>query len=210
MRVAVPQPPSLAIAGVVRDVRGTAVADAELELRRDGRSVARTRSAGDGSYRFAGVAAAVHEVFARRVIYREPAAKANHADVDDLLYDVVLSSETIGNDGRRVLPTVLPGSGRDVVLGHSLTRYSVLVSVEWDAPREYLEQVVRGLRRAAEFLLVASDGQLTFGRVAVGDAAQFWNSADLYDWANNSVHPNADVNGPGIATTRSARRGTRR
>src|SRR5262249_58546998 len=137
-----------------------------------------TRTAGDGGYRFAGVAAGPHEVLARRVVWREPAAKADREDVGGLLDDVVLTSETIANDGRRVLPVVLPGDGRDVGLGYSPTRYSILVSVEWDAPRAYLEEVVRGLRRAAEFLYVATDGQITFGRAAVCDDAQHWNTAD--------------------------------
>ncbi|MEW6743332.1 MAG: carboxypeptidase-like regulatory domain-containing protein [Planctomycetota bacterium] len=195
VRVAVPPPASLALAGRILDVQGRPVPGADVVLRRDGRDIARTASDGWGNYRFNNVAAVPHQVLAWRVVHREPAAKAAREDVENLLYDIVLSSETIGNDGRPRLPEVLPGEGRDVWLAHSTTRYSVFVGVEWDAPRSYLEQIVRGMRRAAEFLYVASDGHLTYGRVVVKDAAQDWNHTDLYDWANNSVHPNASVNG---------------
>lgn len=195
VRAALPPPPPLAIRGRILDVQGRPIPWAEVLLRKDGRDLARTTSQADGSYAFAPVGPGAHQVLARRVVHREPAAKAGRADLENLLYDVVLSSETLGNDAKPVLPTVLPGDGRDIVLAGSLTRYSIFVSVEWDAPRAYLEQVGRGMRRAAEFLYVASDGQLTFGRVVVADAAENWKGADLYDWANNSVHPNANVNG---------------
>jgi len=192
---AVPAAPALSIAGRILDVAGRPVPGAEVILKQAGRDVGQTTSRPDGSYSFAGVSAGSHQVLARCVVHREPAAKAGRQELDDLLYDVVLSSETIGNDARAVLPAVLPGAGRDVVLARSLTRYSLFVSVEWDAPRAYLEQIVLGIRRAAEFLYVVTDGQVTFGRVVVADAAENWNAADLYDWANNLVHPNASVNG---------------
>ncbi len=195
VEVALPAMSATFIEGRVRDVQGRAVSGADVTLVRDGRPVGQTVTRADGRYRFDRVAVAPHHVFARRVVHREPAAKAAHEDVDNLLYDIVLSSQTIDNAGNPVLPQVRPGRDRDVVLAHSLTRYSVLVVVEWDARREYLEQIVRGMRKAAEFLYVASDGQLTFGRVAVHDAGRDWNSADLWDWANNSVHPNASVAG---------------
>ncbi|MEW6074233.1 MAG: carboxypeptidase regulatory-like domain-containing protein [Planctomycetota bacterium] len=195
LAVPLPGPPTPAISGRILDVQGRPVAGAEVVLRRDGREVARTLAGGDGGYAFGGVAPAPHEVLARCVVHREPAAKTGREELENLLYDVVLTSETIGNDARPVLPVVLPGPGRDVVLARSLTRYTIFVSVEWDAPRVYLESIVRGMRRAAEFLYVASDGQLTYHRVIVADAAENWTSADLYDWTNNSVHPNADVAG---------------
>ena len=195
LRAAVPAAAALSIAGRVLDVQQRAVPGAEVILKQGGRDVGRTTSRPDGTYSFPEVGAGSHQILARRVIHREPAAKDGRADLENLLYDVVLSSETIGNDGKAILPTVLPGQGRDVVLAHSLTRYSLFVSVQWDAPRAYLEQIVRGIRRAAEFLYVATDGQLTYGRLVVADAAENWNAADLYDWANNSVHPNASVNG---------------
>ncbi len=186
---------SLSIAGVIRDVQGRAVPDCDVVLVKDGRDEARTRSDGAGNYRFDGVPPGPHGVRASRVVWFEPAAKLHREDLDNVLRDVVLTSETIDNQSRHVLPEVLPGSGRDIVLARSLTRYSVFVSVEWDAPREYLEGIARGMRRAAEFLYGISGGQLTYGRVSIRDCAQEWPQADLWDWCNNSVHPNADVAG---------------
>ncbi|MEQ8768728.1 MAG: carboxypeptidase-like regulatory domain-containing protein [Planctomycetota bacterium] len=191
----IPAPSVRFIAGRIVDAQGRGIAGAEVALVRDGKTVGQRVSGAGGAYRFDGVPPLPHHVLAKKIVHREPAAKAAREDVDGLLYDIVLSSETVDNGGRPALPEVRLGAGRDVVLARSLTRYSVLVVVEWDATREYLEQIVRGMRKAAEFLYVASDGQLTFGRVAVHDAGRNWSSADLWDWANNSVHPNASVSG---------------
>jgi hypothetical protein len=134
-------------------------------------------------------------VRATKVIWVEPAAKANREEVGNVLYDVVLTSARIGDDGREALASFTAGAGRDVVMARSITRYSLYCTTEWDAPRDYLEQIVRGLRHAAEFLYSATDGQITYGRVAVVDNGVNWNTCDLWDWACNHIHPNATVNG---------------
>lgn len=185
------------LAGRIVDVQGTPIADADVVLIADGRELGRVRSDGAGGYRFSGLPIREYEVRASKVVFAQPAAKAARADVDDVMYDVVLSSETIENDGSHRLPRHQPGEGKDVVLARSLTRFSILVVTQWDADREYLELIARGMRKAAEFLYAASDGQFTFGRVAIRDCARDWNSADLWDWSNNSVHPNASVAGIG-------------
>lgn len=195
MRIDTPNAADLA--GRIVDVKGTAIADAEVVLLADGRELGRTRSDGSGLYRFSGLPIREYEVRASKVVFVQPAAKAARADVDDVMYDVVLSSETVENDGSHRLPRLQPGEGKDVVLARSLTRFSILVVTQWDADREYLELIARGMRKAAEFLYAASDGQFTFGRVAIRDCARDWNSADLWDWSNNSVHPNASVAGIG-------------
>ncbi len=188
-------PSAVHVAGRIVDLRGRAVPNCEIVLKQAGRDVARGVSDGAGNYRFDGLAPGEYEVAAKKLVFEQPAVKAAHEDVDGLMYDVFLLSETIDDAGHPVLPKVTPGDGRDVLLARSLTRYCLLVGVEWDAPREYLEGLARGMRRAAEFLYAASDGQFTFGRVAIHDCGRDWMSIDLWDWANNSVHPNATVAG---------------
>jgi hypothetical protein len=193
--VPVPAPPASFLAGRVLDGQGRPIAGAELSLERDGAVVQRGGSDGGGNFRFGGVGPGLWQVRATKVIWVEPAAKANREEVENVLYDVVLTSAAIGNDGHEVLPSFLPGGGRDVVMARSITRYSLYCCTEWDAPRPYLEEIVRGLRHAAEFLYSASDGQITFKRVAVVDNGVNWNTSDLWDWACNHIHPNATVNG---------------
>ncbi len=193
--VGVPAPPTSFLAGRVIDAAGDPIAGAEITLERDGRVVARGGSDGAGSYWFGNVPPGAWQLRATKVVWVEPAAKAHREEVGGVLYDVVLTSATIGDDGRELLPTFAPGGGRDVLMGRSITRYSLYCSTEWDAGRPYLEEIVRGLRRAAEFLYAASDGQLTFKRVAVADNGVNWNSADLWDWTCNHIHPNATVAG---------------
>lgn len=188
-------PGKVALAGRIVDPRGRAVPDCEIVVRQGGREVARGKSDESGNYRFDGLAPSPCEVLASRVVYSEPAAKAARAALDDILLDVLLTSETIDDQGNHRLPVTAPGEGRDIVLARALTRYSLLVVVEWDATREYLDGLARGMRKAAEFLYAASDGHFTFGRVAIRDCGRDWNHADLWDWANNSVHPNASVAG---------------
>lgn len=188
-------PERVALSGRVVDPTGRSVPDCEVVVRQRGRDVAIVRSDGAGAYRAEGLLPEPCEVRASRVVYAEPAAKGARAALDELLLDVVLTSETIDDAGNHRLPVFAPGAGRDVVLARSLTRYSMLVVVEWDATREYLEGLARGMRKAAEFLYAASDGHFTFGRIAIRDCGVDWNHADFWDWANNSVHPNASVGG---------------
>lgn len=188
-------PSRVTLAGRILDPLGRPVPDCEVVVRQGGRDVATTRSDPGGAYRVDGLLPEPCEVRASRVVFAEPAAKQARAALDDLLLDVVLTSETIDDAGNHRLPTFSPGSGRDVVLARSLTRYSMLVVVEWDATREYLDGIARGMRKAAEFLYAASDGHFTFGRIAIRDCGVDWNHADFWDWANNSVHPNASVAG---------------
>lgn len=188
-------PGAVTLAGRVVDPMNKAVPHCEIVVKQGGREVARGRSNEAGNYRFDGLAPSPCEVLASRVVYSEPSAKAARAALDDVLLDVLLTSETIDDQGFHRLPIVAPGEGRDIVLARALTRYSLLVVVEWDATREYLEGLARGMRKAAEFLYAASDGHFTFGRVAIRDCGRDWNHADLWDWANNSVHPNASVGG---------------
>ncbi|MBM4016482.1 MAG: carboxypeptidase regulatory-like domain-containing protein [Planctomycetes bacterium] len=193
--VGVPTPAVGWLGGRIVDVQGRPIPDAEVWLERNGSRVAYVRTDGNGGYGFGGVPPGPWQLRASKVIWREPAAKARRDDVENLLYDVVLTSAKIGNDGREQLPTVTPGGARDIALSHSLTRYSYYSCTEWDASRAYLEEIGRGMRRAAEFLYVASDGHLTFGRVVVVDNGDGWNHADQWDWACNHIHPNASVAG---------------
>ncbi|MBL8843810.1 MAG: carboxypeptidase regulatory-like domain-containing protein [Planctomycetes bacterium] len=193
--VGVPTPAVGWLGGRIVDVQGRPIPGADVVLERNGQRIAQVRSDGNGGYGFGGVPAGAWQIRASKVIWREPAAKERREDLENLLYDVVLTSATIGNDGREQLPTVTPGGGRDIALARSLTRYSLYSCTEWDASRAYLEEVGRGLRRAAEFLYAASDGHLTFGRAVVVDCGDGWNQADQWDWACNHIHPNASVAG---------------
>ena len=73
--------------------------------------------------------------------------------------------------------------------------FNLLVSVEWDATEEYLQDIALAMERAADFLYDVSDGQMTFGPVTIFDNAAHWTEADIQIATKNVVHPHAFVGG---------------
>ncbi|NOZ72247.1 MAG: hypothetical protein GXP38_10095 [Chloroflexi bacterium] len=78
---------------------------------------------------------------------------------------------------------------------HPLVLFNILVSIEWDATDEYLDQIARAMQAASSYLLDVSDGQMAFGHVAIYENAEHWNDADIQISARNVVRPHAYIGG---------------
>ncbi len=92
-------------------------------------------------------------------------------------------SQTFGEQLLRVLPE------------NTLVLFNLLVSIEWDATDNYLQDVALAMDEAADFLYDVTDGQMTFGQVAIYDNAQHWTEADIQISTKNLLHPHAHVRG---------------
>ncbi len=89
-----------------------------------------------------------------------------------------------------------PGEQRLVVRReNTLVLFNLVVSVEWDATDDYLQDVVTATQKAADFLYDVTDGQMTFGQVAIYDNAAHWTEADIQISTKNIVYPHAYVGG---------------
>lgn len=112
-------------------------------------------------------------------------------------YRVTLTNLDISGVGD-VHPYVVsqPGQQRLVVRNNNpLVLYNLVISVEWDATPEYLEQLTRALRSASDYLYDVSDGQMAFGRVAIYDNGSHWQDADIQVSTHNRTRPYAFVGG---------------
>ena len=77
----------------------------------------------------------------------------------------------------------------------SLTLFNLVISIEWDATDRYMEEVIRAVQHASNYLYDLTDGQMAFGQVAVYDNGKNWADADIQISTKNIVHPHAYVGG---------------
>ncbi len=73
--------------------------------------------------------------------------------------------------------------------------FNLLVSIEWDATDEYVADIQAAFDAAADFLYDVTDGQMTFGQVAIYDNAEHWTEADIQITTKNVVNPHAFIGG---------------
>jgi len=76
-----------------------------------------------------------------------------------------------------------------------LIYFNLVVSIQWNATPEYVQDLADGLRQASHYLFDISDGQMAFGRVAIYDDAAQWGNADIQILARNDVVPYSYVGG---------------
>ena len=128
-------------------------------------------------------------------LHNQPTSRAGHGG---LAYRVYKTSLPVGAAGLITPYTVISPTGAQTLTVHtdnSLVVFNLLVSIEWDATGDYIQDVVSAIDKAADFLYDASDGQMTFGQVAIYDNAQFWAEADIQISAKNVMQPHAHING---------------
>jgi len=76
-----------------------------------------------------------------------------------------------------------------------LVLFNLVVSIEWDAPTTYTQQISRAVRHASDYLYDLTDGQMAFGRVAIYNSGGYWADADIQISTKNIVRPHAYVGG---------------
>lgn len=82
---------------------------------------------------------------------------------------------------------------------NTLIGFNMVVSVEWDANAEYLENLRQGFELASAALYDASNGQMLFERVTIFDDNQAMGSADYQIRASNTITPYAYISGLTLA-----------
>lgn len=169
--------------------------DAEVAAFAAGREARRCRAGSTGAFRLGMLGAGVYSLQGQKLLHRQPAVKRGHEDLDQAIYDLVLDSDRVEKSGALTSVQAAVGEGRDLHLEHATFRYNLLLSVQWDADRAFLENVVRGMRAASNYLYDALDGQMCFGKVSIFDNGVHWEDADMQIFAQNDLHANANVDG---------------
>lgn len=129
------------------------------------------------------------------LLHEEPTARAGHAG---WAYRAYRTSLVVGADGSVGGARVAGATGPQTLTlraGSPLILFNMVVSVEWDAERAYLDELGTGLARASDMLFDMSDGQMAFGQVTIFDRATAWGDADIQVATANVVRPHAFVGG---------------
>ncbi|MEI6091027.1 MAG: T9SS type A sorting domain-containing protein [bacterium] len=121
------------------------------------------------------------------------AIKANHQNLDNLIYEVFVDNTSIDKKGINSDYVLDTEFNVTLKLVHTTLRYNLLVSVEWDANAAYLDTLKNQLRNMSNYLYDVTDGQLYLNKVEICDNKVNWNDCDIQIFANNMVWPNANV-----------------
>ncbi len=78
---------------------------------------------------------------------------------------------------------------------NTLVLFNLVVSVEWDAMDEYIEEIARAVQYASDYLYDLTDGQMAFSQVVIYDNGEYWTDADVQISTKNIVRPHAYVGG---------------
>ena len=128
-------------------------------------------------------------------VYTQPTARKAH---DGWAYRVHTTNLSITADGTTTPGYLVTATGPQILttsVNNTLILFNLVVSVEWDATEDYLVDLQLGLERAADYLYDVTDGQMTFGQVAIYDNAEHWTDADIQISAKNIVRPHAYIGG---------------
>lgn len=119
-------------------------------------------------------------------LHRQPTSRPAH---DNWAYEVLTTSLRIGDDSSVRGDEVAAFGQQRLKLRSPLVLFNLLISLEWNAEDDYLEQIRSAVQQASDYLFDISDGQMAFGRVAIYDDAEHWSDADIQVLARNDVRP---------------------
>lgn len=129
-------------------------------------------------------------------VYDQPTDRAGHPD--DLAFQVYRTSMPVSNNGdveAYIISSGTPSNTLSLRPTQTLVLFNLLVSVEWDAGSDYLDELKIGLEKASDLLYDATDGQMAFGRIDIYDNAEQWYEADIQIRTHNHTWPHAYVGG---------------
>jgi len=112
---------------------------------------------------------------------------------------IYLTSVPIANDGTPQLYQVGelnfgPAPVLTVRRDQPLIGFNVMLSVEWDAPQDYLDDLRAGTLLASDFIYDYTDGQFFWERIAIHDNRVGWSSGtDIRVQLHNQTWPCATV-----------------
>ncbi|MBN2208024.1 MAG: VWA domain-containing protein [Candidatus Coatesbacteria bacterium] len=142
------------------------------------------------------------EVFAIKTnAGRVLAMRDDHGAVDDTQFVLDLHNACFTRESgfRTYVTTDLvpetPDNRQPILLSHVTVGVNLVVSIEFDASADYIDNVVAGLSKVSDLLFDATNGQFRINDVAVYDAKQYWENADVRVFASSDKRPCAAIGG---------------
>jgi hypothetical protein len=134
-----------------------------------------------------------------KLVHIEPAVK--HKSILPNMYYIKLDNGKFNTStGAISYHTLTSDSLQEVIVDHTTIMYDLLMSVEWDAHQQYLENLRDGLKYMSNYIYDVTDGQMCFDSIKIFDNKVNWDSADVKIYASNMVWPHVPNDVGGIFT----------
>ena len=130
-----------------------------------------------------------------QLVYTEGTTKSGHEEFGNKIRDIYLNNMEYDTVGNTKYYSLTESDNQTIKMEHTIIHAFLIISVEWDAKPEYLENLKKCCSLMSEFLYDVTDGQLFVEAVAIYDNKQKWDQADIQIHADNMTWPNAIVDG---------------
>lgn len=137
---------------------------------------------------------------ALQLVHEQPTDKAVHhieTDGEDFAFRVYRTTMPISDSGKVTFPVISTGNQHVLRISpqNPLVLFHVVVSIEAEVSRRYVNELLGGLQKASDMLYDATDGAMAFGWVSVWDGREHFEDADIQIYSNNLTWPYAHVGG---------------
>jgi hypothetical protein len=124
------------------------------------------------------------------------AVKAGHEKCNgDTMSYVILDNGKFDGTGNISYFELGPDMNPKIIMDHTTIKFSLIVSIEWDAKREYMDSLASWCRELCNYYYDVTDGQLFFHQIDIYDNAQKWDDCDICIYSNNNFTPASTANG---------------
>ncbi len=124
------------------------------------------------------------------------AVKAGHEKCHgDTMSYIILDNGKFDGGGNLSYFELGPDMNPKIIMDHTTIKFSLIISIEWDAKREYMDSLASWCRELCNYYYDVTDGQLFFHEIDIYDNAQKWDDCDIRIYANNMQWPVATING---------------
>jgi hypothetical protein len=132
-----------------------------------------------------------------KIVRIEPTDRTHHEAVNNVKFYETIDNGKFNTDTGNIYFDAISGNPeQELILDHTTVMYNLVVAVEWEADREYLDSLINGLRYVSNYLYDVTDGQLALGKVAIYDDSLWHGSADVQVCASNYL---GEITGGAVA-----------
>ena len=192
------QPQTTNTSVLVLDSSGAPVAGAEVFLAKKN-EVAKATLQGStdaaGRFVFSPGLSSGDQLFARRRVYEHPSYRPDHGPGAGWVEHVYQTSRVVNDGGSVTDLTVTNPIGTQTLTvspANVLIGWHLVVSLDWDASDDELDQLRTRFVDASQYLYNLTDGQFFIEQVEVADDAQLWGSAEIAFQVDAWVQPHSN------------------
>ncbi|TAL71064.1 MAG: T9SS type A sorting domain-containing protein [Bacteroidetes bacterium] len=122
--------------------------------------------------------------------FSRKAVKPGHDScAGDTMYNVVLDNGKFDGVGNRSYFELGADLNPTLIVDHTTIKFNLIISLEWDAKREYIDSLANWLKELSNYYYDVTDGQLFFNQIDIYDNKQKWDECDICVLANNNFVP---------------------